>query len=63
MRLKLLISFTIYISLWILNKQILLCYVLQDQCVGLFFSKVFITKMKIGAKDGPAPGFLVPRVW
>ncbi|XP_041355861.1 sodium leak channel non-selective protein-like [Gigantopelta aegis] len=35
----------------------------QDQCTGLFFSKVFITKMKIGAKDGPAPGFLVPRIW
>ncbi|XP_046577854.1 LOW QUALITY PROTEIN: sodium leak channel non-selective protein-like [Haliotis rubra] len=35
----------------------------RENCTGLFFSKVYITKMKIDRKDNEGPGFLVPRVW
>ncbi|XP_052214873.1 sodium leak channel NALCN-like isoform X2 [Dreissena polymorpha] len=37
---------------------------IREQCVGTFWSPMFVTKMKVNpGPNGTMPGFMVPRVW
>ncbi|ESP00278.1 hypothetical protein LOTGIDRAFT_225940 [Lottia gigantea] len=35
----------------------------RSNCTGFFFSKIWVTKMKLDKPEDDHPGFLVPRVW
>lgn len=51
------------VFLIILSKYANILY-LQEKCVGVFFSPMFVTDMKV--PNGPndtKPGFMVPRAW